>query len=303
MGSKSKKTTQKTSLPSWVTDASKKAIGIGERIADREYEGYSGQRVAQLSANEQAAAEMARTGFGSATDYFKQGASALQGMGSWADADRSKYMNPYIEDVVGRQQRDTGRAFDRRRSELQRTAGMRSAFGGGRQAALETGLEGEYLEQTGDIAAAGYSSAYDRAMDQFNQEQQRKVAQAGAFGSLGAGEAGVAGQAIGALSDTGRAGREIEQAEKDFDFMQFIERRDWDVNNLQPLLAAIQGAKHGQTTSTKEKTSGGGLSQLAGMAAMVGGGIMTGGLSWATLGGVLSKAGEGMMTGGGGGGG
>jgi hypothetical protein len=249
---------------------------MGERIADRPYEAFSGQRVAGLSQNEQAASEMARTGFGSATDYFKRGASALSGIGSWADADRSKYMNPYMEEVVNRQQRDVGRGFDTRRADLQRTAGMRSAFGGGRQAALESGLEGKFLETTGDISAQGYATAYDRAMDQFNQEQQRRIAEAGAFGSLGAGEAGVAGQAIGALSSTGQAERQVDQLGKDFDYMQFIERRDWDVNNLQPLLASIQGAKHGQTTTSKEKTSGGGLSALAGMAATVGGAMMGG---------------------------
>lgn len=294
MGSKTKKTTEKTTLPSWVTDASKKAVAMGEKIADREYEGYTGQRVAQLSQNEQAASELARTGFGSATDYFNQGASALQGIGSWADADRSKYMNPYIEDVVNRQLRDAGRAFDTRRADLQRTAGMRSAFGGGRQAALETGLEGKYLEGVGDISAQGYATAYDRAMDQFNTEQQRKVAEAAAFGSLGSGAAGTTAEAVGALSSTGAAERQVDQMGKDFDYMQFIERRDWDVNNLEPLLAAIQGAKHGQTKSTKEKTSGGGLSTVVGMAALVGG-VMTANPA-------LISAGGSMVSSGGGGG-
>jgi hypothetical protein len=274
MGSKTKKTTSTTTLPSWVTDASQKAIGIGEKIADREYQGYTGERVAGLSQNEQAAAELARTGFGGATDYFQSGARALGGLGSWVDADHSKFMNPYIENVVNRQQRDVGRGFDAKRAELARTSGMRSAFGGGRQTALESDLDKNYLETTGDISEAGYASAYDRAADIYAQEQQRKIGEAAAFGSLGSGAAGVAGAQIGALSETGRAGREIEQMGKDFDYMQFIERRDWDVNNLQPLLAAIQGAKHGQTTTDKQKTSGGGLTQLAGLAA-VAGGVMT----------------------------
>lgn len=292
MGSKSKKTTSTTTLPSWVTDASKKAVGMGERIADREYQAYTGDRVAGLSENEQAASELARTGFGSATDYFKSGATALGGLGSWADADRSKYMNPYIESVVDRQQRDVGRGFDSKRAELQRTSGMRSAFGGGRQTALESDLNKNYLETTGDVAAAGYASAFDRAQDQFNQEQQRKIGEAAAFGSLGSGAAGVAGSQIGALSQTGRAGREVEQMGKDFDYMQFIEQRDWDVNNLEPLLRSIQGAKHGQTTTNTEKTSGGGLGSLVGMAAMVGGGIL-GGPAGAALG---AKLGMGATT-------
>lgn len=276
MGSKSKRTTQETKLPSWVTDASKKAIGMGEKIANRQYEGYGGDRIAGLSQNEQMASDIARTGFGSATDHFKSGAAALGGMKSWTDADHSAFMNPYTENVVNRQLRDAGRQFDGQRSELARTSGMRSAFGGGRQTALEGNLDRAHLETTGDISGSGYAAAYDRGMDQFNQEQQRKIAEATAFGSLGSAEANVAGQSIDALSRTGQAERQIDQAGRDFDYMQFLEQRDWDVTNLQPLLQSIQMAKHGQTTTSKEKTSGGGLSALAGMAATIGGGMMGG---------------------------
>jgi hypothetical protein len=35
----------------------------------------------------------------------------------------------------------------------------------------------------------------------------------------------------------------------DFDYGQFLERRDWDVNNLRPLLDAISSAR-GSTSST-----------------------------------------------------
>lgn len=292
MGSKSKRTKQETTLPSWVTDASKSAVQRGEQISNRQYEGYSGDRVAGLSQNEQMASEQARTGFGSATDHFKSGAAALGGMKSWTDADHSSFMNPYTENVVNRQLRDTGRQFDTRRSDLARTSGMRSAFGGGRQTALEGNLDRDHLETTGDISGAGYSAAYDRGMDQFNQEQQRKIAESAAFGNLGSGVAGVAGAQVGALSQTGQTERQIDQLGKDFDYMQFIERRDWDVNNLQPLLASIQAAKHGQTTNTKEKTSGGGLTQLAGMAAVVGG-VVTGNPALIAAGGQIASSGGG----------
>jgi hypothetical protein len=297
MGSKTKKTTTTRELPSWVTDASKQAIGMGQNIANREYQGYTGDRIAGLSQNEQLASERARTGFGSANDYFSRGAGALGGLQSWTQADHGAYMNPYISQVVDNQMRGVGRQFDTKKSELQRTAGMRSAFGGGRQAMLEGQLDRSQLETTGDIYAAGYGSAYDRAQNVFAQEQQRKIAEAGAYGALGAGQAGVAGQEIDALSRTGLTERTVDQAQRDFDYGQFIEQRDWDVTNLEPLLRSIQMAKHGDTTKTKEKTSGGGLSQLAGLAATAASAYMTGGLSLAMGAGASALGGGGGLVG------
>lgn len=274
MGSKSKKTTEETKLPSWVTDASKQAVSMGQRIADRDYEGFEGQRVADLSGNEAMASEKARTGFGSANDYFDKGAQALSGIQSWVDADHSAWMNPYTQNVVDQQIRGSGRAFDQQRSELKRTSAMRGAFGGGRQTAMEGALNRDQLENTGDIYGAGYAAAYDQGQRTFQDEQQRKIAQGGAFAALGSSLSNTASQQIESLQKTGGTEREIEQANRNFEYAQFIEKRDWDVTNLQPLLNSIQSAKHGETKKTTEKTSGGGLSALAG-AAMVVGGVMT----------------------------
>jgi hypothetical protein len=38
---------------------------------------------------------------------------------------------------------------------------------------------------------------------------------------------------------TGGLERVLNQAQLDFDYNQFIEERDWDITNLQPLLASI----------------------------------------------------------------
>jgi hypothetical protein len=292
MGSKSKKTKRTESMPEWINSASQKAVGIGENIATREYTPFQGERVAGLSDNEMLASERARDGFGSANDYFNQGASALGGVQSWTQADHQAYMNPYIENVVNRQQRDVGRTFDRKRADLARTSGMRSAFGGGRQTMMEGDLSKNYLETAGDISEAGYSRAFDQAAQIFGDEQNRKIATAGAFGSLGASSGSMAGQEVDSLLRTGATERGVDQMGKDFDYLQFIESRDWDVNNLEPLLRAIQMAKHDKTTTETQKTSGGGLSALAG-AAMVVGGVMTANPALITGGATVASSGGG----------
>jgi hypothetical protein len=66
--------------------------------------------------------------------------------------------------------------------------------------------------------------------------------------------------------------RSLKQAGLDFDYQQFVEARDWDITNLQPLLAAVSGVPYGVKTTNTQKTSG--LGNAIGVAAAAAGAIM-----------------------------
>jgi len=295
-GSKKSTSTTKNEIPAWLESGSKEAVGMARGIADRAYEGYGGQRVAGLSENEKLASEMAR-GLGSNAQYFDRGATALGGIKSMENADLSGYMNPYRENVLNNAQRGLNRQFESQRSDLARTSSMRGAFGGGRQTALQSGLDRAQLESTGDMWAQGYDQAFQNAQSAFQAEQDRKIAEAGAFGSLGAQAIGSGAQATAALAGTGATERSIDQAQADFDYGQFLERRDWDVTNLEPLLAALSTVPHSTTQTTTNKSKGSALSTLVGAATTLGGAYLTGGGSL-LLGGAKAAADTGSGGGG-----
>ena len=97
------------------------------------------------------------------TDSFAQPGSA--------DA----YMSPYMQSVVGIQQREAQRAADvattGRRGEQTRAG----AFGGSRAAIMDAEAARNLATQQGDIQAQGSQEAYKQAQQQFNTEQAQKL--------------------------------------------------------------------------------------------------------------------------------
>lgn len=275
MGSKKSQSTS-TELPDYITSGSEAAVGRGMEALNRPYTPYEDERVAGLSENEAMASQMARDTAGVGMGYLSQGADALGGITSFDQANIGAYMNPYIEQVLNRQQEALGEAYGGRKSELGQKAGMVSAFGGGRQTALETGLEEEYLDSTAAMQEAGLASAFDRATGLWGSDMDRLIAQSGAYGGL-AGQAGASASSdIRNLAGTGLTERSIDQAQKDFDYQQFIESRDWDINNLGPLLEALSMAPY-ETTTTSE-TEGSKLGTAVGLASTIGGFLAGGGI-------------------------
>ena len=101
--------------------------------------------------------------------------------------------------------------------------------------------------------------------------------------------------------ESGFVGRTVEQSERDFQYMEHLEERDWDVNNLNTLvqtLAAVPSESTIQTDATQTTTKKANpVKTLIGVAAIVGGAIMVG--MGNPAGAMLIEAGGSTMGGGG----
>jgi hypothetical protein len=83
----------------------------------------------------------------------------------------SQYMNPYLKSVL-----DPQLAELRRQAEITNQSGLGAltksgAFGGGRQAIMESEAGRNLMQEMNKTVGQGYASAYDKAMGQFNTEQ------------------------------------------------------------------------------------------------------------------------------------
>jgi hypothetical protein len=269
VGSKTKKSKQTYTPPSWVEGASQQAIGIGQRIGNQEYGAYTGERVAGLSANEQQGIDMAARTAGASQPYYDQaGALIDRGTQQFSDADMSEYMNPYIENALDPAARKIGEAGQYEANRLDAQATSMDAFGGSRAALMRSGNQESTLESISDLYKTGLADAYNSAVGIWGDERARDMQGAGRFIEVGDAIGNANRQDISTLMATGATDRSIRQAMADFDFQQFIEERDWDFRNLGGLIAALEGTKgsYGTTTTTKEKTSGGGIAQALGVA-------------------------------------
>jgi len=271
-------------------EGSQQAVDIARGIATREYTPYEEQRIAGMDPNEQRAYDLAATEGGAYRgDLERSRELAERGSQSFLDADIDAYMNPYIESALepaARELREEGR-----RAEVQagQQAAMASAFGGSRAAILQSEATGKSIEAISDLYSRGYAQAFESAANRFDQDRVAARASSDQFRDLGSEGQRMLANEMSNLLQTGGLKRTLEQAGMDFDYQQFIEARDWDVTNLQPLLAALSTVPYSETVTTK--TSGGEFQAIMGMATTAAG---------AYFGGMGAMAGSGTQGGGGG---
>lgn len=86
------------------------------------------------------------------------------------------YMSPYMDNVVARQQADAQRQADIARQAQGAQAARAGAFGGSGDYLMRAQAAGNLARQKGDIQAQGLQSAYQQAMQQFNQSQAQNLA-------------------------------------------------------------------------------------------------------------------------------
>lgn len=180
-----------------------------------------------------------------------------------ADA-ASQYMNPYLMASLNPQLDEARRQADISRVAQAGRLSRAGAYGGSRQAIMESELNQNLLRNLGDITGRGYATAYDKAMDQFNREQQ--------FGLQSARQAQTYGlEALGAMQKAGETQRGIEQAGITADIKQFEEERDYDRNMATYLRSLLGTGMLPISTVNKEYQEPSGLSEVMGTA----GGILS----------------------------
>jgi hypothetical protein len=244
-------------VPGYVDQANQFAVSRSREIADREYTPYTHQRVAGISGNEQKATEMAGgAALADSRNYLdKAGALTDQVAGSeWNAETADKYMNPYIGKVVDASVRKTNETYSLAQAGNKANAAAVGAFGGDRATLLEAQTAGEHERAVGDLTAKGYSDAYNQAFQGWQADNQRRLAASDSYRQVGGDITKMNTQQVTDLLRTGQVGRLLEQADLDFDYQQFIENRDWDIDNLQPLLQTLGSINSGGTTTTSQSS-------------------------------------------------
>jgi hypothetical protein len=281
----SKKTTQtQTTRPTdpAVEEAAHTAVNLGSKIADRPYTPYEDERVAPLSDNEQQGLALARDGGTAAMDDMQRGSDALGSVQSFDKANLDAYTNPYTDAVARPALASANLAYQTAsRQVASRTDGSRGALA---QAALSR----DFIGKSGDITNAAHSAAFKDAVSAWGSDQNRKMQAAQAWQQAGGQITRMDQASIQNLMLTGGTDRVMRQLTDDTKYKAFVENRDWDVNNLKPLLASLQ-APHEKTTTktiTQPGSPWGTALGLVGTAV----GAYFGGPMGASLGGSLGSA-------------
>ena len=220
-------TGRESALSNWVGPYVTEMLGRGQALASEPYQSYTGPLTAGAS-NLQTQAFQGLAGLTIPTD--KMGAFTPQTF----TADQAKnYMNPYLEASL-----DPQIAEMRRQADITRVADAgrltkAGAYGGSRQAIMESEGNRALMDKLSGITSSGYKDAYDKAMAQFNAEQGR-----GQTAQDAANQYGLA--ALQKQTDIGGIERGIESEGITADKTQFETERDYPLKQVQYMQSLLQ---------------------------------------------------------------
>ena len=219
-----------SSLSNWAGDYVTDMLGQGQALGNEDYNAYMGPLTAGTSDLQNAAFE----GIGNLslpTNEMGVGGYTPQ---AFTGENVSQYMNPYLTQSLQPQIAAAQRQGEIDRINNASRMTQAGSFGGSRQAVAEAGLSRGLGANLAGITGKGYADAYDKAMNQFNTEQDRAMTaqdKTNLYGMTG----------IGALADMGAVERGIESEGITADRLQFEEERDFPYKQVQYMQSLLQG--------------------------------------------------------------
>ena len=212
------RTGTESSLSPYVGDYVVDMLGRGRAAASQPYTAYTGPLTAGASDLQQ----QAFTGISGLTTPTDMGSFSITDEGF----DMGSYMNPYISSVLNPQIEEINRQAAIGRLDANKRLTGAGAFGGSRQAVMDSELERARLDEISQLTGRTYADAYDKGITQFNRERDRATdygfdvldAQLGAGGT----QRGILGEGIAA------------------DYKQFIEERDYPLKTAQYMQSLLQ---------------------------------------------------------------
>ena len=232
-----------SSLSNWVGPYVTEMLGRGQAISTQPYEAYTGP----LTAGEAAPQKAAFQGIGNlVVPTDDMGTFTPQ---EFTSDQAARLMNPFLQQAL-----DPQIAEARRQSEIQRIANagrltQAGAFGGGRQAVMESELDRGLLDRLAGIQGTGLMSAYDRAAQQFNAEQGRELEAQRLANTYGL-------AALQKQQDLGAAQRAIEAEGVAADKKQFEEEQAFPYKQVQYMQSLLQGLPLAAQNYTYAQPSG-----------------------------------------------
>lgn len=223
------RTGYESALSNWVGPYVTEMLGRGQALASRPYEAYTGPLTPGASQLQQQAFQ-GLAGLTIPTE--EMGAFTPQSFTTEGVA--QSYMNPYIQQALQPQLNELRRQTDLARIEQAGRLSRAGAYGGGRQAVMESELDRAYLDKAAELTGTGYANAYNAAATQFNAEQARQQAARELANTYGI-------QALQKQADLGAAQRAIEGEGIAADIKQFEQEQEFPLRQVTYMQSLLQG--------------------------------------------------------------
>jgi hypothetical protein len=241
-----------STLSPWVGDYVTNALGQGAALASAPYQAYTGPLTAGASGLQQQA-------FAGASEMAQAGYTPAQFTGGFTAQTAQQYMNPYLQASLDPQLKELQRQSDIARLADAGRLTRAGAYGGSRQAIMESEARRNLLDKQQDVLGQGYKTAYDLGLGQFNKEREADESSR-QFG------AGFGQKSLAQLADLGAVQRGITSEGIAADKAQFEEQRDFAYKMPQYQLNLLQGLPIGANTTAVDNSGIAGiLQQISGL--------------------------------------
>ena len=299
-------TSTTSNLAPWVGDYVTGMLGKAQALSNMPYAPYTGALTPSAAELQQKGfaglgALTTPSGIGAAEQRTAQLGQQMGGLSyaptsfgyeGFTPAAAQQYMNPYLQSALNPQIAEAQRQADIQRVQQAGRLAKAGAYGGSRQAIMESELARNLQQNLANITGQGYNTAYQQAQSAFQADQQRKAqAQAASeqskqfgagYGLQGLQAATQAAQQQAALSQAGQqaglrnieaqlAGgatqRDIEAQGLAADYKRFQEERDWPYKMAQFQQSFLQelpitATTYSADTSPLQNITGTGLGLL-----------------------------------------
>ena len=244
-------------LKPYVTDVLEKAQALQERREEEGYVPFAGPRIAKFSPEQEQAFAGVQALQGASQPYFRT-AEALTASSALAPntASVGQFMNPYIQNVIDIQTREAERAADVERQRLAQRGVEAGAFGGSRQAILESEANRNLQQRLGDIQARGLAAAFEDAQNRLAQQRNRERSAGTQFASLATTVPGQTLRELTALETVGATRRNVGQQALDIAQQEYEVARTFPERTLQDYQSIIRGYSAPIPASTVQRATG-----------------------------------------------
>jgi len=245
-----------SALSNWAGPYVTDMLGKGQALSETPYQAYMGPLTAGASSlQNQAFQGLAGLTMPSMGGYTPQSFTA--------PGTAQQYMNPYLQQSLDPQLAEIRRQADITRLGDAGRLTKAGAYGGSRQAVMESEGNRNLASQLALTTGQGYNTAYDKAATQFNTEQ-----------GLGLNAQNLTNQyglsALGKTAELGGVQRGIESEGIAADMAQFNQERDFPYKQVQYQQSLLQGMPLATQSYTYQQPStvanvqgtAGGLSSL-----------------------------------------
>lgn len=244
--------TSTTTLPAWYQEYLRGTMGRATAVAGEEYQPYDQPRIAPLTEDQLAAQQRVRESMGIGGQTAAEAVDiARQASQPFSAGALQTYMSPYTDNVVNRIAELGGRNL---REQLLPSVNQTFVGSGQTGSSRHGEFTSRALRDTQEAVlgeqARALESGYGTALDAYEADRKTQLTGASRLGTLGQMQTALAQQDAAALGQVGQQNRDINQANLELAYQDFIEQRDYPREQVRFLNEAVRGFTPPSSTAT-----------------------------------------------------